>query len=142
MSPGRNILSASHPARPRPAARPCALTRPARGMSGFWIRQVLAFSLHRILLVRDSGETLRRRVFDALGGTRDACLLGELFCRRPVLPGPAAPPDHAPRPDPPVVCLGFRFDKFCTSTSFSTTSTSPLASSTLNVIKRTNTPAL
>ena len=45
---------------------------------------VPAFGLHRILLVRASGETFRRRVFDALGGTRDACLLGVLFCRRPV----------------------------------------------------------
>ena len=30
-----------HPARPRPAARPCAAPpRPACGMTGFWIRQV------------------------------------------------------------------------------------------------------
>ena len=40
MSPGRNVLSASSPARHRPAAPPCAPTRTARGMSGFWIRQV------------------------------------------------------------------------------------------------------
>ena len=68
--------------------------------------------LHRISLVRASGETFRRRVFDALEGTRDACLLGEQFCRRPVLPDPAPPPRRAPRPDPPVVCPGFGFDKF------------------------------
>ena len=41
MSPGRAVLSASLPAQPRPAAPPCAApTRPARGVSGFWIRQV------------------------------------------------------------------------------------------------------
>ena len=76
---------------------------------------VPAFGLHRILLVRASGETFKRFVFDALGGTRDACLLGELFCRGPVLTDPAPPPRRAPRPDPPVVCLGFGFDRFCKS---------------------------
>ena len=40
MSPGRTVLLASSPARPRPATPPCAPTRPARGMSGFWTRQV------------------------------------------------------------------------------------------------------
>ena len=40
LSPGRTIPSASRSARPRPAAPPCAPTRPARGMSGFWTRQV------------------------------------------------------------------------------------------------------
>ena len=68
-------------------------------------------SLNRVSLARASGEMFRRRVFDALEGTRDACLLGELFCRRPVLPDPASPPRHAlPRPDPPAICPGFRFD--------------------------------
>ena len=57
--------------------------------------------LHRISLVRACGETFRRRVFDALGGTRDACLLGKLFCRRPILPGPAPPSLCARRLDPP-----------------------------------------
>ena len=34
----------SYPAPPRPAAPPCAAsTRPARGVSGFWIRQVLMY---------------------------------------------------------------------------------------------------
>ena len=68
--------------------------------------------LTRVSLVRASGKTFRRRVFDALGGTRDACLLGELFCRRPVLLGPAPPPRRAPRPDPPVVCPGFGLDRY------------------------------
>ena len=40
-----------------------------------------------------------------------ACLLGEQFCWHPVLPDPAPPPRHAPRPDPPVVCPGFGLDK-------------------------------
>ena len=31
--------------RPRPAAPPCAPTRPARGMSGFWIRQVVLLEI-------------------------------------------------------------------------------------------------
>ena len=70
-----------------------------------------SIGLHRISLVRASGESFRRRVFDALEGTRGAYLLGELFCRRPVLPSPAPPPRRAPRPDPPVVCPGFGLDK-------------------------------
>ena len=59
---------------------------------------VPAFGLHRISLVRASGEAFRRRVFDALEGTRDPCLLGEQFCWHPVLPDPARP--SAGRPDP------------------------------------------
>ena len=72
---------------------------------------VPAFGLHRISLVRASGETFRHRFFDALGSTRDACFLGVLFCRRPVLPGRAPPPRRAARPDLPVVCPGFGFDR-------------------------------
>ena len=104
----RRNPSASHPAGPAVASRPAARrpTRPARGVSGFWIRLA-----HRISFVRASGETFKRRVFDALEGTRGACLVGELFCRRPVLPSPAPPPRHAPRPDPLVVCPIFVFDK-------------------------------
>ena len=59
---------------------------------------VPAFGLHRISLVRASGEAFRRRVFDALEGTRDSCLLGDQFCWHPVLPDPAPP--SAGRPDP------------------------------------------
>ena len=40
LSPGRTVLSASRAARPCPTVPPCAPTRPTRGMSGFWIRQV------------------------------------------------------------------------------------------------------
>ena len=54
---------------------------------------VPAFGLHRISLVRASGEMFKRRVFDALGGTRVLFLLGELFC-------PTAPSCPAVRPDP------------------------------------------
>ena len=38
---GRTVLLASSPARTRPATPPCASTRPARGMSAFWNRQVI-----------------------------------------------------------------------------------------------------
>ena len=48
-----------------------------------------AIGLRRISLVRDSGESFRTRFFDALAGTRDGCLLGDLFCRRPALTGPS-----------------------------------------------------
>ena len=63
--------------------------------------------LHMISLVRASGESFRRRVFDALEGTREARLLGEQFCLHPVLHDPDPPPRRAPRPDLPVVCPGF-----------------------------------
>ena len=70
-----------------------------------------SIGLHRISLVRASGESFRRRVFDALEGTREARFLGEQFCWHPVLPDPALPPRRAPRPDPPVVCPGFGIDR-------------------------------
>ena len=60
-----------------------------------------------ISLVRAFGGSFRRRVFDALEGTREARLLGEQFCWHPVLPDSAPPPRRAPRPDPPVVYPGF-----------------------------------
>ena len=37
---GRRVLLASSAARHRPAAPPCAPTRPARGLSGLWTRQL------------------------------------------------------------------------------------------------------
>ena len=33
-------------------------------------------------------------------------------CRRPLLPDPAPPLRHAPRPDPPVVCTGFGIGRY------------------------------
>ena len=64
------------------------------------------------LLIRASGKTFRRRVFDTLESAIDACLLITMFCRRPVLPGPASPPRCTPQPDPTVVFLVFRIDNF------------------------------
>ena len=40
LFPGRTVLSASSPDRPRPFALPCAPLRPAHGMFEFWTRQV------------------------------------------------------------------------------------------------------
>ena len=73
---------------------------------------VPAFGLHRISLVRASGETLKRRFFDYLDGTSEASSLDEQFCWHTVLPYPAPPPRHAPRLDPPVVSPGFELDSF------------------------------
>ena len=81
--------------------------------------------LHRNSLVRASEEIpghpwdekglqmFRTVVFDALEGTRDGCVLREQTCRRPILPGPPRPdaPLCAARPDPPVVCPDFGFDR-------------------------------
>ena len=135
---GRNVLLACSPARPRPAALPCAPTRPACGILGHALHEkglqrqkgvgstgqqpetksasrsgdkprinrlstgdfVSAFGLHRISLVRASGETFRRRFVSALEGMMDPCLLGEQFCWHLVLPDsrPAAPPCAPTRP--------------------------------------------
>ena len=103
------------PALLRPAAAPCAVApRSARGLSGFWIRQV---GLHRNSFVRASEEAFRTVVFGCLEGKGDVCLLREPTRRRPVLPRPAPPRPAAPPPrrpphrvDPPVVCQGFGFD--------------------------------
>ena len=54
----------------------------------------------------------RRRLFDALEGAKDSCLLGEQFCWHLVLPDPVLPLRRAPRLDPPVVCPGFGLDRF------------------------------
>ena len=59
---------------------------------------VPAFGLHRISLVRASGEAFKGRVFDALEGTRNSRPLGDQFCWHPVVPD-IAPPSVG-RPDP------------------------------------------
>ena len=51
LSPRRTVLLASSPARPSLANPPCAPTRFASGMSGFWTRQVMFFSLHLVQFV-------------------------------------------------------------------------------------------
>ena len=66
--------------------------------------------LNGISVVRASGKTFRRRFFDALESTGDPGQLGKRFCWDPVVPDPALPPRHAPRPDPPLVCPGLGFD--------------------------------
>ena len=58
-------------------------------------------------------ETLGTVFDDALEGERNGFLQGKPICRRVMLP-PTAPPICCapPRPDPPVVCPGFGFDKY------------------------------
>ena len=108
----RSIL----PGPPCPAAPLCAARPdPPVVCPGFGFGR---FVLHRISFFRAYGETFRRCVRDALEGTRDACLLGGLFCRRPVLTDPAPPPRRALRPDLPVVCSGFRIDRSVSDTGF------------------------
>ena len=63
----RTILLANSLARPRPATPPCAPTGHARGMSGFWTRQVVFLNEH---------PSVFRRVLDALESTRKDCSLG------------------------------------------------------------------
>ena len=72
-----------------------------------------SIGLHRVSFVRASEELFRTVVFDALEGTRDGFVLREQIRRRPILPGPPRPaaPPCAARPDPPVVCVGFVFDR-------------------------------
>ena len=41
----------------------------------------------------------------------DVRFLGEWFCWHPILPDAARPLRRARRPDPPVVCTGFGFDR-------------------------------
>ena len=89
------------------ASRPAVKPRFNRGFRS-------SIALHRISLVGASWE-MRRCVFDAFGGTREVCFLGEEFCWHPVLPDPAPPLRRALRPDAPVVCSAFGFDKLFVS---------------------------
>ena len=87
-----------HPILPDPARPPRRAPRPdppVRSMFGFWTRQV---GLHRISLIRASGETTSRRVCDASEDTKEACHLCEQFYWHPVLPDPA--PSRRRVPDP------------------------------------------
>ena len=94
-------------ARPLPAASPGAPTRPARGMSGFWIQQVyIGFRLF-VHLGKRSGDVSTV----LLESARKDCSLGEQFCWRTLLPDSAPPLRRAPRRDPPVVCSGFGIDR-------------------------------
>ena len=82
--------------------------------------------LHKIIFFRASEKASTTVFFDSPEGQMVGSFLGEPTRRRPVLPGPglpAAPPCAQPqvlwlcieatlRPDPPVVCPGFRFDRF------------------------------
>ena len=90
---------------PTPPGRPAGRPDPTRP----WYVQVLdSTGLHRISLVRASGETFKRYVLDALdlGGYE-----GGLFSGRTVLTDPAPSPRCALRPDPPVVCSRFGLDR-------------------------------
>ena len=55
---------------------------------------------------RASEEMFRTVVFVTLVGTKDKCIQGGPNRRRPFRPG-----DAPPRPDPPVICPGFRLGK-------------------------------
>ena len=96
------------------AAPPCAAPRcaaPPRP-SPWYVRVLDSTSLHRISLVRASEETFRTGVFDALAGTRDGGRT-DSSASRPARPRPTLPPGRVPpRPDTPVICPGFEFDRF------------------------------
>ena len=103
ISPGRTVLSASVPARLRPYAPPCASTRTAHGMYGFWNRQVVQDRCVRCF----EGEVGLSSMRTELSASRSA---------RPCL----APPRRRapPRSEPPVLCSGFGLDKSKRGRSF------------------------
>ena len=112
LSPGRTVLLAPSIARPRPAAPPLRRAPwpdPLVICSSFGFARSI-FDWNRISLVRASGESLGRLFYDALESTRNPCPLGEKLCWHPVLPD-APLLRRALRPDPLVVCPGFRLDK-------------------------------
>ena len=107
-----SLVSSQKESASRPADKP-VMNRWSIGCQPVVNRGFCSFiGLHRIYLIRASGESFKRRVFDALERTREARTLGEQFRWHPVLPDPAPPPHRAPRPDPPVVCQGFGLDRF------------------------------
>ena len=119
----KRCRSTGHQPGTKSASRPAVNPRMNRLSTADFVS---AFGLHRISLDRAFAEwsvsigfrlivllegRFKRHVFDASEGTGDACLLDELCCRHPVLPGPAPPARRTPRPDPPVVCPGFGLDR-------------------------------
>ena len=75
----------------RPAVRPDPIRL-------WYVRVLDSTGLYRMSLVLASGETFKRCVFDVLGSTRVACLLGELFLAfSPARHRTAAPPCVATR---------------------------------------------
>ena len=80
---------ANSPARPRQATPPCASTRPARGMSGFRIRQVLEHALHEKGLQRQIavGTLVKSQKRRALAVPRLNCWSnrGSTACQPPVV---------------------------------------------------------
>ena len=95
LSPGRAGPSASRPAGPGPAAPPCpAPTRPARSMSGFWIRQIKYGKQH---CVRLKSRTVQDDCFLQWVSKTIARALGAPLRPAPVLLRPT-PPRSAPPP--------------------------------------------
>ena len=103
MSPRRTVILANSPARPRPATPPCAPTRSACGMSGFWTRQVRIrlFVLsggHSGQFSRCAGGQEIRTVFSIRWRARERDVSGP--DRRNGVPSYPAPPRSAARPCP------------------------------------------
>ena len=92
MFPGRIILLAPNPARPRPAAPPGAPTRPARDMSGFWFDRSVYIGFRLFVLPkRRPGQCLR-----FAGEQEGGLFLAGSTRRRHGVPIYAAPPPLAP----------------------------------------------
>ena len=93
--PDRTGLLASNPERPRPATPPCAPTRPARCMSGFWIRQV-TYGFACLCFWRD----VEASFFRCLGKYGDLLFTGRIVLLAPNLDRLrlAVPPGAPTRP--------------------------------------------
>ena len=98
LSPRRGILLAYRPARSRLASTPCAPTRPAYGMSGFWTKQVMDSSVMRELL----SLSFRIDPQSSVGNCcRTSCRVSarvDCLCTRHRLekPAPVSPPGCTP----------------------------------------------
>ena len=62
------------------ASRPADKPRINRSLTADFVP---SFGLHKISLVRASGETFKQCVLDVWEGTREPCFLDRIFCRRP-----------------------------------------------------------